>query len=230
MLSEIDGQTTAQYRQSMFLAEAAERRLARMAQRPGGDGVRAYRPTPPGDRPPPGRRADIRLNRIGRVRPGLTYHGARGNTCLEPDIHRSRGRARNARFRPRAGDRRGRRDGPHRRRRRHRQVAAHRGVRGPRAGTRRARARGRVRVARRRRRAAVRTDRRSASAAAFAARRTARFPASPASRTSARPRRQSLDGWSRSLDRAEAPNPSAPTDRNGRRPGSSRACSRSSTR
>ena len=33
MLSEIDGQTTAQYRQRMFLAEAADRRLARMAQR-----------------------------------------------------------------------------------------------------------------------------------------------------------------------------------------------------
>ena len=35
MLSEIDGQTTANHRQNMFLAEAAERRLARMAQRPG---------------------------------------------------------------------------------------------------------------------------------------------------------------------------------------------------
>ena len=33
MLSEIDGQTTAHYRQNVFLGEAADRRLARMAQR-----------------------------------------------------------------------------------------------------------------------------------------------------------------------------------------------------
>ena len=33
MLSEIDGQTGAQHRQATLLAEAADRRLARMAER-----------------------------------------------------------------------------------------------------------------------------------------------------------------------------------------------------
>jgi hypothetical protein len=33
MLSEIDGQTSAHYRQTTLLAEAADRRLARMAQK-----------------------------------------------------------------------------------------------------------------------------------------------------------------------------------------------------
>ena len=39
MLSEIDGQTSAQHRQNTLLAEAADRRLARMAHRPGGGRV-----------------------------------------------------------------------------------------------------------------------------------------------------------------------------------------------
>ena len=160
MATEFDFQISAQHHQADLLAEAAARRLTRTVP----VSTRRYRPggSPTPDTPPPHRRrADVRLSPAegDGIRPGLSYHGARGHTRLESPLHRTAGGAWDPVRGARSGGLRERQHRPDRRRRRDRQVPARRRALRARRRHRGARPRGRLRRNGRRWRPAVRTDR-----------------------------------------------------------------------